>query len=257
MPAIKLLRVGYFMAQEGVLPTPKPALAGQEFVEIITSGAVKFDSGDGGRYYGVGTIFRHREGEYTVYESQPGHPYHCLVLHFAVSGTERRPRVTSWFRPETLPVFAKDVRRCFNHPGCDREMLGEYTYSTLDWHVWQSRQTPQTNELPPAIGQILEFIRRHWDEPLTVDRLAAEAGLSRPYFQHLFLRHLHRTPHRYLLQLRLQRAGDMLAASNVPIKEIAIRCGFENIESFYRAFKKVNHDSPANYRRSHSPQNWN
>jgi transcriptional regulator GlxA family with amidase domain len=57
------------------------------------------------------------------------------------------------------------------------------------------------------------------------------------------------TPHGYLQERRIVRARQLLETGTLPIKEIAELCGFENIEVFYRSFKKSAGMPPAVYRR--------
>lgn len=256
MSDVQLVRVGYFIATDGIIPKPSPTPEGHERVEIITGGSVFFDNGDGGRYYGNGTIFRHREGEYTISVFEPGSPYQCLVLLFKLNEMKPCPRLSFWTRLETLPAFVKDARRAFVQDDCDLSILGDYCYSTLEWYAWQKGRSPSKEELPHNIYRSIEHIKRNLTDRLDVETLADLCGLSRPYFQNLFMKHMHMTPHTYIMKQRLQRAGDLLTASNMPVKEIAEACGFEHLESFYRAFKKYNNESPGAYRQKYLPSNW-
>ena len=84
-------------------------------------------------------------------------------------------------------------------------------------------------------------------------QLAAKAGVSESYLYALFSKHLKSSPHQYLLNYRLRLARTRLAGSDDNIKLIAEECGFENLESFYRAFRRASGMPPGEYRRRQQP----
>lgn len=71
-----------------------------------------------------------------------------------------------------------------------------------------------------------------------------------PYLYALFHKHLGVSPHQYLLNYRLRLARIRLAGSDDNIKTISEECGFENLESFYRAFRRTSGMPPGEYRRA-------
>lgn len=79
--------------------------------------------------------------------------------------------------------------------------------------------------------------------------LASQVGLSVARVHALFRRHAGTTPGDYLLRARLERGAAMLAASDRPIADIALDCGFSEHSAFTRAFRRVRGTSPSGYRR--------
>jgi AraC-type DNA-binding domain-containing proteins len=57
-------------------------------------------------------------------------------------------------------------------------------------------------------------------------------------------------PHRYVLERRIGRAKDLLRDSELPISEVAVRCGYAEQSSFARVFQKMTGICPRSYRRS-------
>lgn len=85
---------------------------------------------------------------------------------------------------------------------------------------------------------IFQHIEQHFAEELSVDQLAKLAGLSRFHFSRLFKELCGRTIIEYITAFRLDKAEHFLQHSNLPISEIAAKCGFNDMYYFSRTFKK-------------------
>jgi transcriptional regulator GlxA family with amidase domain len=83
----------------------------------------------------------------------------------------------------------------------------------------------------------------------SVRKVAACCGLSRSYFERAFKASLGTPPHRWQMQQRLQRAGEMLEQTNDSIGAIASRCGFADQSHLTRLFRAAMGSSPAAWRR--------
>lgn len=84
---------------------------------------------------------------------------------------------------------------------------------------------------------------------LLFERIARQAGLSRPHFFKLFREHLGLTPNLYLNTLRMERALTRLTRSHDPITSIGLELGFSSQPSFSRFFMANVGIPPSNYRR--------
>jgi AraC-like DNA-binding protein len=87
------------------------------------------------------------------------------------------------------------------------------------------------------------------DRDHSVEKVAACCGLSRSYFEKAFKASLGMPPHRWQMQQRLQRAGDMLEQTEDSIGAIASRCGFADQSHLTRMFRAAMGSSPAAWRR--------
>ena len=85
-------------------------------------------------------------------------------------------------------------------------------------------------------------------QDLTLDDLAATAGLSRFYFLRAFRREVGVTPHAYLTGRRIA-AAKVLLDGDVPLSEVALACGFYDQSHFTRSFKGCTGVTPGQYRR--------
>jgi AraC-like DNA-binding protein len=83
-----------------------------------------------------------------------------------------------------------------------------------------------------------------------LDRIARDAGLSRPHFYKLFRQQVGVTPNLYLNTLRMERAIDRLTAGRDPVTEIGLDLGFSSQASFSRFFTANVGIAPSDYRRS-------
>lgn len=102
----------------------------------------------------------------------------------------------------------------------------------------QSRLAPLLAGIEPQIGQ-----------PWTAEMMAARAGLSTSRLHALFRSELDTTPRAWLAELRLRKACEWLAGTNLSIAEIAYRAGFGDQSALTRALRRATGQTPAAYRR--------
>lgn len=98
------------------------------------------------------------------------------------------------------------------------------------------------------LGAAVEAMLDRPDAPFTLQQLADLAGMSRAAFAAHFRDTFGRPAMAFLKDLRLRRAGDLLAATDLPVKTIAARVGFGSRSHFSRAFKAFAGADPATYR---------
>jgi LacI family transcriptional regulator len=101
----------------------------------------------------------------------------------------------------------------------------------------------------PGIARSLKYMREHCREPIGVNDLARAASMSVRAFHRAFFEHLGRSPGNELSRLRMERAKKLLSDSDARIYEIADKCGYENENSFWVAFRRATGMSPNRYRK--------
>jgi AraC family transcriptional regulator len=105
--------------------------------------------------------------------------------------------------------------------------------------------------------KVFDYIGKHLDEELSVERLSRVANFSKYHFHRQFSEYAGITVVRYIRLMRLKRASYRLAFSgDARIIEIALEAGFENPESFSRAFKNMFGQTPSQFRTSPAWQPW-
>ncbi|HEY4111212.1 AraC family transcriptional regulator [Puia sp.] len=94
-----------------------------------------------------------------------------------------------------------------------------------------------------------DLLQSSYGEPLDLRTIAKAACLSTPQLVRQFRAAFNTTPHRYLVNLRLDHAARLLKTSTLPVLEIAGQCGFEDPSAFCRAFKTAHGLQPERYRK--------
>jgi LacI family transcriptional regulator len=88
----------------------------------------------------------------------------------------------------------------------------------------------------PHVLAAVRAIDARYAEPLTMDDLAAAAGVSRRQLYNLFRRELRGSPHEYLLKVRLGQARKRIEAGELRMNEVATACGFNTPRTLNRVF---------------------
>jgi transcriptional regulator GlxA family with amidase domain len=98
-----------------------------------------------------------------------------------------------------------------------------------------------------------QLMRAEPERRWTVSSLARRAGMSRAVFARKFGVEFGRSPLRYLTEVRMERAAELLRASDLPLAEVAERVGYASEFAFNRAFKRHFLLPPGGYRRNTRP----
>lgn len=98
------------------------------------------------------------------------------------------------------------------------------------------------------MNAVVDYISKHFQEPLEVSDLARVAGLSLSQFERRFRAVFQQTPARFLIRYRLTRASQMLIHSENTISFIAQEVGFYDHSHFSREFRKLFGRPPGQYR---------
>ena len=103
-----------------------------------------------------------------------------------------------------------------------------------------------------VLRRIIERMRS-FDSDLSLQALANESGYSRVHFIRMFKAATGSNPHNYLLNLKLERARELLKNPSMSLIDIALDCGFSSHSHMSRLFHKIVGVTPSAYRRSLQP----
>lgn len=104
-------------------------------------------------------------------------------------------------------------------------------------------------ERAQRIREVMEYLHTHYDQALSVDFCAQLCALSRHHFIHVFREFTGLSPYAYLTDVRLSEAAHLLGTTELPVADVARRCGYEDPLYFSRLFKKKYELSPSAFRR--------
>lgn len=95
-----------------------------------------------------------------------------------------------------------------------------------------------------SIQQVLNYIEDHISDRLTSDMLAEKACLSPSRFHRVFKKETGATPQKFIEKLRLAKAYAVITQGEGLVQELALSLGYNDYETFSRAFKRQYHYSP-------------
>lgn len=98
------------------------------------------------------------------------------------------------------------------------------------------------------LARAIDHLEAHLAENVSLDALAAAAGMSRFHFARSFRAATGLPPHAYLVARRIERAKQMLRAGTLPVGEIAWRVGYANPGKFAAQFRRWTGTTPAAWR---------
>jgi AraC family transcriptional regulator len=99
------------------------------------------------------------------------------------------------------------------------------------------------------LRQITDWMAEHAAQEFNLDRLAAQAGLSKFYFNRLFRSAMGMSPSRYHITLRLDEARRLLRETKQSVVSVALDVGYANPSHFAQLFRRETGLSPSEYRR--------
>ena len=94
---------------------------------------------------------------------------------------------------------------------------------------------------------VLDYLELHYMDAITVSGLAGLCYFSEYHFMRFFKKHMNMTCMEYLINLRLEKAVELLEDENASILEVSLSVGFHNLSYFHRAFKKKYHMTPGEF----------
>lgn len=98
------------------------------------------------------------------------------------------------------------------------------------------------------VQNCINLIQTEYREPLSLEYLAAECGISPSYLSRVFRQSLQVSPVQYLIQYRIEKACSLLLRNNLRVADVAHQVGFLDHNYFARVFKKITGLSPKEYR---------
>ncbi|MFT5364745.1 MAG: transcriptional regulator GlxA family with amidase domain [Sulfitobacter sp.] len=89
----------------------------------------------------------------------------------------------------------------------------------------------------PKLSQVIQMMENHIEEPISPSILARDVGMSTRQLERLFRRYLNRSPKRYYMELRLQKARNLLMQTDMSVINVALACGFASPSHFSKCYR--------------------
>ena len=232
----------------------------QHCIAIVRSGSFRYRSTQGSAVLAPGSLLLGNRGGCFECGHEHAAGDRCLAFQFApawlegivavVPGARRLDFARSHLPP--LPTLAGLVAEAEIAAG-EAEGLEEIVLrlagavASVLSDEKRGVETPSTRD-QQRITRALRHIEAHCEEALSLDALARQAAMSPYHFLRTFRALVGMTPHQYVLRTRLHRAALLLRRTKQPVAGIAFDCGFGDLSTFNRRFRRVMGASPSEYR---------
>ncbi len=138
----------------------------------------------------------------------------------------------------------------------------ELANAVADQQIYSSIRTDQDTQrlsVPTRIGVrhpklslVIQMMENNIEEPISPSLLAKEVGMSTRQLERLFRRYLNRSPKRYYMELRLQKARNLLMQTDMSVINVALACGFASPSHFSKCYRAHYDTTPYRERGTHS-----
>ena len=196
------------------------------------------------------------KNDYVQYAPDPEDPWKYVWLRMH---GERDTIHKLTFDPATFcfrfcadDLFFQTVDLITNHA---EELLKNPQFSDACLHMLFSRHTLPGKTEPAAKApqthaeSAKNYILLHFHNHITPEKIASELNISRAYLRNVFFKEFSVSPRDFIIQVRIERAKELLLFENVSIKEISHSVGYDDVLQFFKIFKKHTGLSPTDYRK--------
>ena len=104
----------------------------------------------------------------------------------------------------------------------------------------------------PKLSQVIQMMEANIEEPISPSILAKDVGMSTRQLERLFRRYLNRSPKRYYMELRLQKARNLLMQTDMSVINVGLACGFTSPSHFSKCYRAHYDTTPYRERGSHA-----
>lgn len=208
-------------------------------------------------------------------------PYHCYIITFDLLDNTGKSRENYDFTRQhkfqlnyenkllnTIPQMHvtknytyylnlfENIFRNFINPKDGSELIIKSTIIQLLYNLYiESKKDISVSDNDPMVKMTLNYIENNVANKILIEDLAKNVSLSTSYFHYQFKEKMGISPLQYIHKVRIDHAKKLLTTSNMPIWQIALQCGFDNIPYFSFLFKKAVKISPNSYRSKYKYMN--
>ena len=104
----------------------------------------------------------------------------------------------------------------------------------------------------PKLSRVIQAMEQNIEDPISPSILAKDVGMSTRQLERLFRRYLNRSPKRYYMELRLQKARNLLMQTDMSVINVALACGFASPSHFSKCYRAHYDTTPYRERGAHA-----
>ena len=172
-----------------------------------------------------------------IFKNRPAGFSHCVSL--------------KEFGPEPERLFARLLEETSSSAPYGEQMVQNLLEQLLILVYRACPENFSSMEEGPGgrIREVQQYIEAHFAEDLRVSGLARKFYMNHCYLTHLFKKQVGYSPKQYILLNRLSYAQELLETTQLQVSQVALQCGFGDVNNFIRAFREWFGVSPSQFRK--------
>lgn len=178
--------------------------------------------------------------------------YFVVTFHFEKGDSFENYGLDRHFIPPDPQTFEKlfnRLYRCYNNRdiACkikEKAILYELLYKIIKLNFTSTITAKNDMQLALAI----QHINKNISKKITLEELSQITSYSIPHLRRLFYKKFKLSPLNFIIQLKIERAKEIIEIEDLPVSEVALICGFENSSYFIKQFKKLTGITPKEYK---------
>ena len=224
-------------------------------------------TGGEGKFISDGKEHVITEGDIFMFSPRAPHEYYPTSqnwsLYFFVFLGDCADNLMQYCGFNGCEVFSSDrndsvMSLCRNLSECDDEFeKSKYIYELFGIMRSLSRPDPSRssfyrNEKFRKTAPVIDYIKKNYKEPISLDELAELIDVSKSYLCRVFKEAYSMTPINYLLNYRIDRAKQLLISTDMKMRLLCDEVGFNDTSYFCMAFKRSEGMTPEEFRNLHN-----
>jgi len=142
---------------------------------------------------------------------------------------------------------------CLNGIDTSLSISIEQTSEEEEASCQNSMELTKAFDYYPRLKRLREYVEQSYSEPISLKKAAGIAGLDSSYFSTYFRAKVGITFTRWLRQVRVEKAMELMKSRDFAITEVAEEVGFRDLRTFERAFQRYTRPTPREFRKSVAP----
>lgn len=159
--------------------------------------------------------------------------------------------VVSVTYPDKIELLAKLVSDASELSDIDDSFFESAAKMLLSLAVSEDEMVSTGNK---HVDMAKRYIDRNFSTPIKVEEIAEHIGVDRKYLRNLFFRYVGVSTKDYLMNIRIERAKELLVNSDLSVSDVAMSVGYPDALAFSKIFKKHTELSPTEYRMGEEPE---